>query len=172
MTEKLRTHRQALPRGVDALLRLFKRAIQLSAVEEIKVTPEVFSVTRVMDEADPGEVFPKESADDDADPLYLLSKVELENAPFDPEQHPFLALVAATRALGKTSSRVAAILAPDDGSFAAYFGLEADERPELFLGMRVIYNQDEKYSDKLVVLGGPTAYLADVTNGVIIDMGV
>lgn len=169
---KLRTHSEPLPRSIDLIVALFKRVVQLPQVQEIRVTPEEFYVSRLMDN-DEEPVVPKTETKIDADVEYVLAKTELYEAPFDPTKHPYIALAEATERLTRDRLRVCGIMAPKGSLFADYFGLDEDVVPEAFMGIRVIYHGlEEKFPDKIVVFGGPTVYFNDATHGVIIDTGV
>lgn len=170
---KLRTHSEPLPRSIDLIVALFKRVVQLPQVQEIRVTPDEFVVSRLMEEDDEAAVVPKTETKVDADIEYVLAKTELHEAPFDPGKHPYIALAEATERLTRDRLRVCGIMAPKGSLFADYFGLDEDSAPEAFMGIRVIYhNLEEKFPDKIVVFGGPTIYFNDASHGVIIDTGV
>lgn len=100
----------------------------------------------------------------------ILGSVDLVELEFQPDNHPYLQLYDATRRLVDRGLTVTAILAPDPDTLSAFLGLE-EEEPEAVFGIRVIYMHSEKYPDKLVVVGGPTSYLLDLSNGVVIDIG-
>lgn len=168
---KLRTHSEPLPKGVDRVVSLFKRAMQLNNVVRVEVTADEFIVTRQMDnEEDP--VLPKTETKLDVDLEYLLGHVELTEAAFTPDTHPYLNLTNATERLTNNRLKISGLLAPRGDTFSDFFGLAEHSMPETFLGMRVIYHENEKYPDKLLVLGGPTVYFNDASHGVIIDMGI
>jgi hypothetical protein len=172
---KLRTHSETLPRGIDSVVSLFKRVMQLQNVMEIKVTPEEFIVIREMDEEDDGPVVPKAETSIDADAEHVLARLadNLVEPTFDPNRHPYVALHEATDRLSRDRLRVCGIMAPKGPLFADYFGLPEDTMPETFMGIRVIYHSlENKYPDKIVVFGGPTVYFNDASHGVIIDTGV
>lgn len=171
---KLRTHSEPLPRSADQIISLFKRAIMLPHTMEIRITPEEFLLSRELED-DEEVVFPKSETKVDADIEYVLARTvdNLYEPPFDPSRHPYIALQEATAHLAKDRLRVCGIMAPKGSLFADYFGLDEDEMPETFMGIRVIYHSlTDKYPDKIVVFGGPTVYFNDATHGVIIDTGV
>jgi len=171
---KLRTHNEPLPRSIDQIIALFKRAVQLPHVMEIRVSPEEFHVVREMED-DEEPVLPKSETKIDADIEYVLSRTveNLFEPEFDPARHPYVALRDATEHLSKDRLRVCGIMVPRGPLFADYFGLDEDAMPETIMGIRVIYhNLTDKYPDKIVVFGGPTVYFNDATHGVIIDTGV
>lgn len=170
MDKKLKTHAEALPSGPDQLLALFKTAIQLAGVIEIRVTPEDgFVVQRncAEDEA----VWPLEAGPVvDAD--FILNKLELDEVPFRAEAHPLQNIAAAVRMVTDRDLLPTFFLAPEGGWVAAYMDLPEDPPPAHVLGMKVATFIGDTYQEKFVVVGGPTSYLADACYGVIIDMGI
>lgn|GEM_PF-4290388 len=165
----LKSHSEPLPRSNDGVIALFKRVLQLSAVTEIKVTVDEFSVTRDIED---GVVLPPlGELMQDADAEFILTRIadNLETMG-SPASHPYFVLVAATAMVSQDRRKVCAILAPRGTLLADYFGLP--DAPEVFLGIPVIYHDlEDKYPDKIVVFGGPTIYFNDATHGVIIDTG-
>lgn len=168
---KLRIHSEPLPRSQELILQRFKQAIQLSGVEEIRITPKEFVVHRRME--DEGPVFSDEPPDMEADAEFLLTKISenLVELPKTDASHPYVDLAEATSQINRQRLHVCAILAPRN--LADVFGLEPGSEPDTFCGMKVIYHDlEEKYPDKLVLLGGPTRYISDATCGVIVDTGI
>jgi len=169
---KLRVHNEPLPKGVERVVSLFKRVMQLSGIQKVEVTPEEFIVSRLMEDEDDSPVLPKTETKIDVDLEFLMGKIRLLTQEFKPDSHPYLNLGLATKTISNERLRVCGILAPAGDIFADYFGIEEHSQPDTFLGMNVSYHENEKYPDKLLVLGGPTIYFNDATFGVIIDMGV
>lgn len=168
---KVRTHNEPLPKGVERIISLFKRVMQLKNVLKVEVTPDEFVVTRQMEDDDEA-VLPKTETKAEVDVEYLISKITLVELEFEPNSHPYLSLTRATQKLTGDRHRICGILAPSGDMFADFFGLAEHSVPETFLGMSVSYHEEPKYPDKLLVLGGPTIYFHDATHGVILDMGV
>jgi hypothetical protein len=173
---KIRIHTEPLPKSDDAVISLFKKALRLSAVMEIAVTPTEFRVSRTMDDDDSEPVFPKQITNITADLEFLLSKLDematLVNGVFLPTENPYAVLRSVTKQITDQRLGVVAIMAPSGFLFADYFGLEEGSKPEAFMGIRVIYHDLPHYPDKLVVLGGPNTFVNDATYGVIVDPGV
>jgi hypothetical protein len=173
--EKLRAHSQSLPKGKDNVIALVKRVLGLSGVQEIRIRPNEFFVERLMPDDDT-PVLPKEVAVVPEIELdFLLAKIEANNelhsGEFSPETHPYVILERVTHELsGIRNLVVCGMIAPVD-MVSAYFDLD-NEDPPTVMGIKMLYTSEEKYADKLVVLGGPTVYIADATHGIIIDMGV
>lgn len=169
---KLKTHRVPMQKlSPDDLVSLVKRSIQLSLVQEIKISSEGFYLSRMMEDEDEA-VLPTAGADDGVDMDFVLSRIDLENAKFDPEANPYLVLVEATAKMTDDKLKVSALLVPKSDTFVDYFGLPEDEGiPAAFMGIRVVEHTSTQYDGKLVVIGGPTIYLTDATRGIIIDMG-
>lgn len=173
---KTRIHSEPLPRSGDALLALFKRAMQLPSVVELVVNPTEFRVSRALEDDDEA-VFPKETAGPDADFEHLMAKIAeadgLTEAAVDPTLNPYLVLRNVTEEITDDNARVVAIIAPRGPLFSDYFGLAEDTMPDSFMGIRVTYHDlVDRYPGKLVVLGGPTIYFNDATRAVIVDTGV
>lgn len=170
MEKTLRTADLQMPRTAEGVISLVKRVMELSAVTEIRITPNGISVTRSM-ESDDDAVVPEIEGTDTPDFDFMLERIELLQIPFDPGSHPYMCLESATRRLTGEGLKVVAILAPDPETFAAYLGLDEGSTPKTVFGIKVVYPEDPKYPDKLVVVGGPTTYLSDSTHGVILDIG-
>lgn len=169
---KLKTHSEPLPRGTDQLVALFKRVVLLPHVVEIKVTPTEFLVVRDMGEDEDAPVVPKAETQVAVDVDAMLANIYLMELEFDPERHPYIALHNATALLSRDRRVVCGIMAPEGPLMADYFGLPENEMPDTFMGIRVVYHDSEKYPDKIVVVGGPTVYFNDATQGIILDTGV
>lgn len=169
---RLRTHTQPLPRTVEEIVALFKRVIELPDTYEIRITTAEFSVQRMV--ADGESVIPVLEAPQQVDAAFVLERVEasgnLSSLPFDPDRHPYLSLELATRMLGAYRVKPTFMVAQTGESLSSFLALE-EARPSSVFGMPVVYSDTPSFEDKLVVLGGPTALLTDVTHAIIIDMG-
>lgn len=170
--KRLRTHTQPLPRTVEEIVALFKRVIELPDTYEIRITTNEFSVQRMV--ADGEQVLSSVVDAQQVDPTFVLERVEssgnLSSLPFDPERHPYLSLELATRMLGAYRMKPTFLVAQTGDSLSSFLALD-EGKPQSIFGMPVIYSDTPVFEDKLVVLGGPTALLTDVTHAIIIDMG-
>lgn len=170
--KRLRTHTQPLPRTVEEIVALFKRVIELPDTYEIRVTTNEFSVQRMVADGEP--VLPSVVDAQQVDVAFVLERVEsagnLSSLPFDPERHPYLSLELATRMLGAYRVKPTFLVAQTGDSLSSFLALE-EGKPQGVFGMPAIYSDTPAFEDKLVVLGGPTALLTDVTHAIIIDMG-
>lgn len=167
-----KTHSEPLPASSEKVVALVKRVLQLPRVQEIRITPTTFEVTRLLDPAE-AAVIPEADAAVEIDFDFLLTRLRvLEEVPFSPDTHPYIALVQATQHIATQRLIVSALFAPTSEALEAYFGL--DENPGIthFMGIPVIFHHDERYPMKLLVVGGPTSYVSDATAGIIIDIGV
>lgn len=169
---RLRTHAQPLPRTIEEIVALFKRVIELPDTQEIRITPAEFSVQRLV--ADGESVIPSVEVAQHVDAAFVLERVEasgnLSSLSFDPQRHPYLSLELATRTLSAYRVKPTFLAAQRAEDLSAFLALE-DPRPQSVFGMPVIYSDTPSFEDKLVVMGGPTNLLADVTHAIIIDMG-
>jgi hypothetical protein len=175
--KKLKTHKQALPRSVEGVVALFRHVVLLREVQEIRVTPTEFEVSRLLEADSTEDVVPSPAEKNDVEPEFLFKRLDLTHVEFNPDRHPYLTLVKATEEMTEVNVRPIAVMAPSADLFAAFFGLDDGAQPPHFLGLRMIYgvfgeSQDHNYADKIVVVGGPTPYLSDATHGFIIDIGV
>lgn len=165
---QLRTHIQPLPRTVDEIVALFKRVVLLPDTQEVRVTPEEFSVRRVVAEGD--DVIPKLEGPQQVDLEFVLKRVDLSSLPFDPGRHPYMSLEKATRMLMAYRVKPTFVVAESGEMLSAFLALD-DPRPTNLFGMPVVYDNHEMFEDKVLILGGSTPLLTDVTHGIIIDMG-
>ena len=170
MDTELKTHVEALPPDQDALLALFKRAIQLTGVEEIRITPEDGFLMRRQCEEDEKPWPTTDDVEVDAD--FVLARLELEEVPFHPDAHPLQTVAEAVRMVTTQGFIPSFFFAPEGGWVAAYMDLPATPAPTHVLGMRVATFHTDTYQEKFVVVGGPSNYLADACYGVIVDMGI
>jgi hypothetical protein len=165
-----RTHTEPLPRSLEELVALFKKAIQLPHVEEVRVTSKTFELRRLV--ADREEVFPKDTEVlDEFDPEFVLSHIELDELPFDPERHPYHNAEIAMRMITSRGYQPRFLVAPEGPWVAAYFDLPEEPPPTHVFGMKVIHDTSDAYHEKLVVIGCNGPYITDAVYGVIIDIG-
>lgn len=171
MERRPKTHTQPLPRSKEALIDLLKRALELSEVEEIRVTPSEFHIRRSVHEDE--EVLPKtDTSKLEIDPDFLLKSLELEELPIETkDDHPYLRLQHACSRIGAKGLSAIALLAPDGEWLSAFLGLD-ESRPERVLGLRAVYTVSPSYEEKIVVIGASSNFLIDARVGVIIDLGV
>jgi hypothetical protein len=173
---RLRSDTRTLPRSPEELVALFKRLIELPGIQKVEVTPQNITVQRLI--SDQEQVIPEvgEGEAAEVDPIFLptaISKNEaLVELSFDPERHPYHALLGATDMIHEKKLRPSFIVAPEGEWLGAYLGLPEGTVPESCFGMRVIYTRDDAFEDKLLVLGGLSNLLTDVSIGVAINLGV
>lgn len=173
---RLRSDVRALPRSPEELVGLFKRLIELPGIQKVEVTPQNITVQRLI--SDQEAVIPEagEGEAAEVDVSFLLTSITktemLVELPFDPERHPYHALLGATAHIHEKKFRPSFLVAPEGEWLGAYLGLPEGTVPESCFGMRVIYTRDDAFEDKLLVLGGPTNLLTDVSIGVAINLGV
>lgn len=170
-SRRLRAHTQPLPRTLEEIVALFKRVIELPDTREIRITPTEFVVQRVVADGEP--VIPSNDVQQ-VDVPFILERLEgggqLSSLPFDPERHPYLSLELATRTLSAYRVKPTFIVAADGETLSSFLALD-DVTPKTVFGMNVIYYENQMLEDKVLVLGGPTSLLTDVTHGIIIDIG-
>lgn len=167
-----KTHSEPLPASVEKVVAMFKRVLQLPNVQEIRVTPNTFEVTRLLEPTETS-VMPEPESIQDIDFDFLLSNLRvLEEVSFSPDNHPYIDLVKATQKINSQKLVVSAMAAPTPEVLCAFFGLDDDPTLTHVLGIPVIFHRDSRYPMKLVILGGSTNYISDASTGVIIDMGV
>lgn len=164
--KKPRTHDEALPPTREKLVALFMASVALPDVQEIKVTPTSYSVTRLV--ADGEDVLPKSSADS-VDAEFLIQHTEHEELDPEPDLHPYLLLEKAMRRLTERGLVPVCLLVPQGGLFPAFFALPDHDRLDHFMGVRVVYFDDEEMT-KIVVVGGRNPYFAEASLGIFIDM--
>jgi hypothetical protein len=172
---RLRSDTRGLPRTAEELVALFKRVVELPGIQKIEVTPAQVLVQRLV--ADGESVIPEpEEENESLDPAFILSLIEknggLVALEFDPARHPYISLLEATSKISAQKLRPTFIVVSPGGWLGAFLGLpEGEFEPDTCFGMKVIYTANEIFEEKLLVLGGPSNLLTDVSYGVVIDMG-
>lgn len=173
---RLRSDVRTLPRSPEELVLLFKRLIELPGIQRVEVTPQNIIVQRLI--SDNEQVIPDagEGESTEIDIGFLLTSISKNEAlielPFEPDRHPYHALLSATAHIHDKKLRPCFLIAPEGEWLGAYLGLPEGAVPESCFGMRVVYTRDEAFEDKLLVLGGPSNLLTDVSIGVAINLGV
>lgn len=172
-SRRLRSEARSLPRSADELVALFRRVIELPRLQVIEVTGDKFTVSRLVAEGE--AVIPEEHDVVEVDADFVIRKVQeasgLVELPFEPQRHPHMALLEATEMVVKQRLRPTFLIAPEGEWLSAFLGLPEGAIPESCFGMRVIYTENELFENKVLVLGGTTNLLTDVSYGVVIDMG-
>jgi hypothetical protein len=167
----VRTAILPLPRSLSQLVWLVQRMLSLPQLQRLEVATDGVTVERCVfpnEEVAPVASFPYPDA------KFILRTVQelgaLHEMPFDPEVHPYLALLEATNQIHKAGLRPCAIVAPDAEWLSAFLGID-DARTSVF-GMEVILAGEDVLDNRLVVLGGTSPFIFDASYGVIVVSGV
>lgn len=172
-SRRLRSDTRPLPRSADELVALFKRVIELPGIQKIEISQTQFVVARMVGDGELVVPDPGEQVEVDAG--FVLQRITeqdgLVELAFDPTRHPYLSLLEATAMVNGQRLRPTHLIAPEGEWLAAFLGLPEDATPESCFGMKVLYTKSESFENKILVLGGPTNLLTDVSYGVAIDMG-
>lgn len=166
--KRLRMHTQPLPRTLEEIVALFKRVVELPDTHEIRVTPSEFFVQRMVRDGE--DIIPRLDVPQEVDLPFILSRIDIKPLPFDPSRHPYLSLELATRMLTSLRVKPTFIAAQSGEMLSAFLALD-DMEPTTIFGMNVIYSDSELLEDKIVVFGGTSSLLTDLTHGIIIHMG-
>lgn len=171
---RIRSESRMLPKSLESLVNLFKQVVELPNLHSIEVTGTAFTVQRIVGDGE--EVIPTVDADDSVlDPAFILSTLQardrLVELDFDPQRHPYHALLLATHTISALHLRPTFLVVAEGPWLQAFLGLSSDEALDTCLGMKVIYTRSETFEDKILILGGATNLLTDATYGVAIDMG-
>ncbi len=156
-----RVHAMPLPASREAIISTVKRMLDLSGVKKIEITSRRLAMTRAVRENEP--IFPE--SDVPADPAFLLPRLDLVE--IASAGHPFLTLERATATLGARGLKVAAIFAPRGLLLGAFLG--RDDEPKTVFGYDVVYTESPTFENKLLVVGGATAWVSDASHAVVID---
>jgi hypothetical protein len=168
--KRLRAKQVPLPPTLEELVALFKRAIALPEVNEVRVNEQEVQIRRwVLDGED---VLPEEGAVDGLDPEFVLSRIELLELEFSEERHPFVSLRDATQLVTSRGLKPTHVFAPDGGWVEAFFDLPEEPPAKSVFGINIVRSASETCQEKLVVVGGNGPYLSDAVMGVVIDLGV
>lgn len=172
MDKTLQTHVEPLPRTKDELVELFKRAIELPNVDEVKIsTREGFIVRRMV--GDEEQVMPKPAEVEELDPDFVMQRLELDELDYVNDEHPLQTLARGTREITVRGYLPSHFFTPAGEWVQAILDLPDGVAPPTHcLGMRVAEFQSEAFQEKFVLVGGPTHYLSDACFGVIVDMGI
>lgn len=154
--------------GLSSLVSLFKRVIQLPGIMDIRVNASGLEVTRIVT---PGEeVVPKSLAAymyDDAFLPAILPRMNLSRVQDVGE--PILTALTAFNAVATQGLHPVRVVAPvDKEALASYLGMEVGI-PFLF-GVPVSYVLGDEYHAQVIVLGGTSLLLDDITAGVCFDL--
>ncbi len=170
-----RTHVEPLPASGDRVsgtLLYVRRVLRLSGVHKVEITPKGIEVVREMT-AEEEPVVPSGTNDVDMD--FLLTNIDMEAYPFDPNEHPIYTLYGATARLTKRGYELYEILVPSWPLFAAWLGVEQTaETPQTVFGSRLLVVPPATTNERVVLLGAraPALFLSDVELGITIDLGV
>lgn len=156
-----RVHAMPLPPSREDVISTVKQMLALSGVKKIEITARRLAMTRAVRENEP--IFPE--SDVVADPTFLLPRLELVE--ISSAAHPFLTLERATSELLARGLKVSAIFAPQGPLLGAFLGRE--DEPKYVFGYTVVYTANPTFENKLLVVGGTTAWVSDATHAVVID---
>lgn len=171
--ETIKRHVEALPESKDLLLKRLATIVSLPNVQKVTIDTKEVEVLRQCRESEP--VIPGDVPDSVVDVADLIKRIEKDSHPFDPEEHPYFVLEMSMRRISAKRLSVTHIVAPSGDWLAAWLGLDVDFRPgDKCFGLTVVYTDAELMSGKVLLLGSsnPAAPLADVSYGVIIEMGI
>lgn len=171
--ESIKRYAEALPDTKDQLLKRLATIFSLPNVQKVTVDMKEIEVYRQCRESEP--VIPGDVADDVIDVGDLVRHIEKVEHPFDPDEHPYFVLEQVTRMITAKKLSVTHIAAPSGEWLGAWLGVEYEIRPgDKIFGLTVVFTDAALMSGKVVLLGSsnPAAPLADVSYGVIVEMGI
>jgi hypothetical protein len=171
MEQSIRAHTEPLPGSIDEVVAFLKRVLVLPNVQKVEVTSTQISVMRQVREGEP--VVPVELLEDNVDVSALLKRLQPEQYPFDPEEHPYFCLEGACRTITNKKLFVTHILAPEGEWLSGWLGLSyVPSNRSRVLGMQVVYANHELLEGRIVLLGSTSSSctLADVVHGIVVDI--
>ena len=170
-----RTHVEPLPNSGDRVsetLLYVRRALKLSGVQKVEITPKGIEVVREMS-GDDGAVVP--TGTNTVDLAFIVTNIDMEAYPFDPDEHPIYTLYNGAALLETRGFELYGIVIPSWALFAAWLGVpHTAEPPKAVFGARLIVVPPMTTNERVVLLGArsPADFLSDVELGIAIDLGV
>jgi hypothetical protein len=149
-----------------------KKVLALPYVQRVEVTTAEIRVTRQVRDGEP--VVPEDLVVEAAvDVGALVKRIQPEQYPFRPDEHPYFCLEGATRTITERKLFVTHILAPEGEWLSAWMGLDyVPVQGARVLGMKIVYSDSDLLDGRIVLLGSASSagLLADTLHGVVIDL--
>ena len=174
MDQSIRSHSEPLPQTLDEVMAYLTMVLSLPNVRKVEVTPERIQILRQVREGE--AVVPSDMAiEGPADVPTLMRTVDMDQYPFDPQEHPYWCLEGAMRKITDRHMFVTHILAPQGEWLSAWLDLSyIPAQGSRLLGVKVIYSDSDLLDGKVVLLGSinSAGLMTDVINGIVIDLNL